>query len=817
MKTAFLLILFLLLGLVSSYPASAERVVKVGIYDNKPLIYLDPKGQGRGFFADVLEHIASSEKWQIEYVHGTFHQGLSRLVDDQIDILCTVARSEDREEQFDFNEESLLTNWGQLVISGNKNINAIMDIDGRKIAVLKGDIYYFYFKQLIMGFGLSCEILETESYHSVLDLVSRNEADAGVVNRIFGIQHGQNYNVDKSGVIFSPIKLHYAVPTGKNQAILSTIDSYLKRLKSNKNSIYHRSLNKWLEIGPPQQSFLPLAKWILLGGAGIFLFLLGTSIVLRSQIRSKTKALTIELRRREQAEEALRESEKHFRDLAEMLPEGVFEADKDMKITYANQRALSLFGYKKEDISKGLNGFDVLAPEDRERAKENALRRFHGENIGAVEYRGLKKDGSTFPVLYHNDPIINQNVIEGVRGIIVDLTESKKAEKILKQNEEKLARSKKMESLGLLAGGVAHDLNNVLAGIVSYPDLILMGLPEDSKFRKSIETIQASGNRAAAIVQDLLTVARGVATTKEPLNLNDIVGDYLISPEFNKLSQHHPSVEIITDLHMDLLNIKGSQVHITKVVMNLVSNAAEAIKEKGRVTVSTMNRYLDYPLIGYNDVNVGEYVVLSVSDNGPGISSDDLERIFEPFYTKKVMGRSGTGLGLAVVWNVLQDHDGYIDVKSDGNGTVFELYFPITRDEVSDKPIPLSLNDCKGNGEAVLVVDDIESQRDISCKMLAALGYKANAVSSGEEAVEHLKQHSYELVLLDMIMDPGINGYETYEQILIHTPRQKAIIVSGYAETAAVKETQKLGAGKYIKKPLTLESLGPAIREELEK
>ena len=213
-----------------------------------------------------------------------------------------------------------------------------------------------------------------------------------------------------------------------------------------------------------------------------------------------------------------------------------------------------------------------------------------------------------------------------------------------------------MESLGLLAGGVAHDLNNILSGIVSYPELLLLDLPEDSKFRKPIETIQASGHRAAAVVEDLLTVARGVATTKEPLNLNDLIGDYLHSPEFNKLKQFHPTVSIKTNLDSDLLNVSGSHVHIRKAVMNLVSNASEAIEDSGNVTISTMNRYIDRPLRGYDDVNIGEYVVLSVSDDGSGISSDDLERIFEPFYTKKVMGRSGTGLGLAVAWNVVQDH-----------------------------------------------------------------------------------------------------------------------------------------------------------------
>ena len=206
-----------------------------------------------------------------------------------------------------------------------------------------------------------------------------------------------------------------------------------------------------------------------------------------------------------------------------------------------------------------------------------------------------------------------------------------------------------------------------------------------------------------------------------------------------------------------------------------------------------------------------------MSDDGPGISSNDLERIFEPFYTKKVMGRSGTGLGLAVVWNVVQDHKGYIDVTTDEKGTTFELYFPITREAMSDKDLSIPIKDYKGDGETILVVDDVKSQREISCKMLDTLGYKAKAVSSGEEAVEYLKEHTVDLILLDMIMDPGMNGRKTYEQIIKIHPNQKATIASGFAETDDVKEAQKLGAGQYIKKPYTIEKIGLAVKEELDR
>ncbi len=209
----------------------------------------------------------------------------------------------------------------------------------------------------------------------------------------------------------------------------------------------------------------------------------------------------------------------------------------------------------------------------------------------------------------------------------------------------------------------------------------------------------------------------------------------------------------------------------------------------------------------------------------------DMERIFEPFYTKKVMGRSGTGLGMAVVWGTVKDHKGYIDIKSiegkarpprlsardGGQGTTLTLYFPVTRKELAKDKALVPIDDYMGKGESVLVVDDVEEQREIASRILKKLGYSFTTVSSGEEAVDYLKDNSVDLLILDMIMDPGIDGLETYKRILEFHPKQKAIIASGFSETERVKEAQRLGAGAYLKKPFLLEKIGLAIRAELDK
>ncbi len=536
--------------------------------------------------------------------------------------------------------------------------------------------------------------------------------------------------------------------------------------------------------------------------------------------------ITQDITDRKRAEEEQKKLQAQLANAVEMAHLGYWECDVQNNLFIFNDYFYKIFRTTAEEVGGYSMTADEYAkrflhPDDIHMVEEEMQRAIETTDPNysrQIEHRIIYPDGTVghITVRFFIEKDAGGQTVK-TYGVNQDITERKRAEERLRQSEEKLLRSKKMESLGLLAGGVAHDLNNVLAGIVSYPELLLLDLPEGSKLRKPIQSIQESGDRAVAIVQDLLTVARGVASAKETLNLNDIVQEYLASPEFERLKQLHPAITIKTDLDMDLKNTTGSPVHIRKVIMNLVSNASEAIEGPGNVTISTINRYLDRTVARYEEVKIGEYVVLSVFDDGEGISSDHLERIFEPFFTKKVMGKSGTGLGLAVVWNIVQDHKGYIDVSSDEKGTTFELYFPLTRGEVTEEDLSISIEDYKGDGETVLVVDDIESQREISCSMLDVLGYKSIAVSGGEKAVEYLRKHSVDIILLDMIMDPGINGRETYERIIEIHPNQKAIIVSGFAETDEVKEVQRLGAGQYIRKPLTLKKIGIAIKEELEK
>jgi len=522
---------------------------------------------------------------------------------------------------------------------------------------------------------------------------------------------------------------------------------------------------------------------------------------------------------RKVAEEALKSSEQKYRTIIEGIGEGYFEVDLRGNLTFSNPALCRMTGLLAEDIA-GINYREYTTPETAEKMLKMFGRIYKtAQPSGVQDFEIRMRDGRRIAIDLTASPMVSaEGGVIGFRGLCRDISERKRNEQQKQELEEELQRAQKMKAIGALAGGVAHDLNNILSGIVSYPDLLLLDLSVESPLRMPIETIRDSGRKAAAIVQDLLTLARRGVSVSEVLNLNDIVLEYLKSPEFIKLESFHPHVRVDRRLDAGLMNIMGSPVHLSKTVMNLVSNAAEAMPEGGTIRISTRNAYVDEPIQGYDQVTEGDYVVLEVSDAGIGIAAEDLQRIFEPFFTKKKMGRSGTGLGMAVVWGTVKDHKGYIDVGSvEGQGARFSLYFPVTRKEVEPADTVAAIDHLHGKGERILVVDDVQQQRQIASAILSKLGYQVHTVSRGEEAVEYLNTHSVEVLVLDMIMSPGIDGLETYRRVLEQHPGQKAVITSGYSETDRVSEAQRLGAGIYLRKPYTLENLGMAVKHELQR
>ena len=484
-----------------------------------------------------------------------------------------------------------------------------------------------------------------------------------------------------------------------------------------------------------------------------------------------------------------------------------------------NRAAMSMLNYDTREEMLNLHP-SRLSPEfqyDGQKSYDKAIKMMdiaYENGAHFFKWDHKCKNGDVFPVEVSLTAIsTGKNKV--LHTVWRDISLRKKIEEEKKELLEQLHRSQKMEAIGLMAGGVAHDLNNILSGIVTLPEILLMDLTEDNEFRETIKDIRDAGMRAAEVVSDLLVVARGITTIWETVNLNVLIAEYLNSPEGRKTKTIYSDVAIETVLEDQLLNISCSPIHIKKCLMNLVMNAAENIENKGLITISTSNMHVNRKVVKEHVVKEGNYAVIRITDTGTGIDENDIDHIFEPFYTKKFLGRSGTGLGLAIVWNTVQDHGGWVTVESSERGTTFKLYFPVTVDSVKNIVEPSNVQDLIGNGECILVVDDDKQQRDVANQILTALGYSIVTVSSGEEAVEYIKEYSADLIILDMIMELGINGRKTYEEIIKIKPGQKAIITSGFSKNKEVKLAQKLGVGQFVKKPYVLAEIGVAVKETL--
>ncbi|RJX19190.1 MAG: response regulator [Desulfobulbus sp.] len=964
----FLLALLVLLACApwpSSAPAleNAPLIVRVGYYENPPKLFQGAQGQPRGLFPEIVEDIARRENWRLQWVPGTWEEGLARLEKGEIDLMPDVAYSLERAEKYEFSNEPVFVNWGVLYAKSGLRIDSILDLEGRKVAIMRGSIHTEGaegIRKQVAEFRVSCEFLEFDDYNEVFLALQNGLADVGVVNRLFGQTAQKLYDVVPTSVVFDPRHLKFAFPRhGEKTALLKKhIDRHLHDSRINPQSGIGRILLGYLHdrpvapippgekiyLTPEEQAWIAAHPLIRVGidpefapfefidengrfsgFSSDYLRILNERLGL-NMVPVEGHAWREVMTLAEQGEidvlPAIGFTAERTRFLNYTVPYAGFyrmifcRADLPFvsgpadlhKFRVAVQANSSHAGWLHENTTLTPQLYDSLEQTImavvRGKAdvfvgnlatSTHAIRQLHVTDIRAAApvsperqllHMGVRKDwpelvsilnkglasitptevrtienrwlaaGYTVGVAprtvwlrigltaalallvvvffwYGNRRLrreislrvaaerelrtaheeMAQRVEERTRELAEANISLKQEMEEKERLQTRLIRAEKMQAMGLMAGGVAHDLNNILAGIVSYPDLLLLELPRESPLRRPMEVIRDAGRRAADVVADLLTVARGVATEKHPTDLNGLINEFLTSPEWLVLRDRHPGVSCATELAPDLRPIACSTIHLRKCLLNLLSNALEAMDDHGRLSIATAN----ISLPGADPLNgeIQAWVSLRIGDTGPGIAEADLQHIFEPFYSKKVMGRSGTGLGLAVVWNTVQDHRGTIEVNSSAAGTVFTLNFPALEGPLPETAQDAQPLDLQGNGETVLVVDDEEHQREVTRSMLARMDYQVACASSGEEALEYLRDHQIDLVLLDMLMPPGMNGLATYREMLRIRPDQKAIIVSGFSRNGDVAAAQKLGAGQYIKKPFTYIQLGMAIQKAL--
>jgi len=509
---------------------------------------------------------------------------------------------------------------------------------------------------------------------------------------------------------------------------------------------------------------------------------------------------------RRRTEEALRESEERFRELAELLPETVFEMDPGGKITFVNRIAFDQFGYTQKDFDQGLNGLDMLVQEDRQRGFENIKRRLKGEKIGLREYTAMKKDGNTFPALINATAILREGKPVGLRGFIIDISEKKRLETQLQQ-------ALKMEAIGTLAGGIAHDFNNILGIILGNTELAMMDVSEWNPGHHNLEEIRKACMRAKDLVRQILSFSRQTEHERKPLSIVPIVKESL------KLlrSSIPTTIEIRQEIAGKSDTVMADPTQLNQVLMNLCTNAAYAMRDEGGILkVKLGDLQLDEDAVSqYPGLASGEYVKLSVTDTGAGIDPDIMDRIFDPYFTTKEVGE-GTGMGLAVAHGIVTNHKGAIKVSSEpGKGTAFEVVLPVIEKEImteEDKAEPLPT----GN-ERILFIDDEPSITEVGKQMLQHLGYEVVVRTKSISALELFKiqPDNFDLVITDMTM-PQMTGDSLAKELMKIRPDIPVILCTGYSERISKDTVKEMGIRAFVMKPIVMGDLANTIRKILD-
>ncbi len=858
----------ILFGLFS-FARASQKIIRVGVYQNKPKVFIDSRGVPKGFFIDILECIAKDENWKLVYVPGTWEQCLIRLQNQQIDLLLDVADSVTRIGLFDFSKESVFSNWAVIYVPEDSSIDSILDLRNKKIAAMRGDVSYEEFKDKLKRLDIDCHFKEVNSFADVFREIDQGVVDAGLISRLFGLENESHHHAKRTGVICCPKNLYFAVPKGKNLWVIRCIDQHIRNMKKDQKSIYYTSFMEWIEGIQPRGLPREFVLILLLTASTLVLFVAGF-VVLKFKVNVKTNELKKSNRELEATRQRLlsrmRSLEK-INDITNRLYrsldyQAVVQQAVDSMANYSQSPLVAFFEYRREadrltllassgfekglhHVCKSLPVHGNLTAEAIEAKKimvcndiENDPRIIADANRPLLEM-GLKSIVAV-PLIYGEDAFGVMNLVfreemqweadeletlfsigktialalanaRHVEQMKQEIANRNRAEKEKEHLQRQLMHAQKMEAVGTLASGIAHDFNNILQGIYGYVQVMRFKKKEGDPDLKILKQIEEIALKASGVVRQLLTFSREIKSELKPTDLNQVIKHSL------RLLEKSLSKMIETRLLLgpNLKLIRADNVQLEQVLLNLCINAGHAMGESGRLTIQTENVCLSKAQAERLGIDSGNYVVLSITDTGRGMDKDIVERIFDPFFTTKKNGE-GTGLGLSMVYGIVKQHGGHIICNSRPQyGTRFDIYFPAIDMGTGDVPGIETQIRAQGS-ETILVVDDEATITDVSKQLLTQHGYTVITFEIPEEAIEYYTQHkdTIDLVIMDIYM-PKTSGLTCLARLLEIDPEIKVIMTSGKVSRKTRDDVLKAGAREFIAKPYSIEALLTTIREVL--
>ncbi len=809
-------------------PTAPVTRLRAGVYQNHPKVFLDDAGRARGIFVEILDEIADRENWELEYVPGTWSENLRRLAGGEIDLLVDVSFSRERAEEYIFHNNSVLESWLDVYSPQDRMIKSVEDLRHQSIAVLDGSIQEQYLREDVRdSFAVEFTLLTYPDYPSSVEAVKTGAADFLVAGRFFHFSPHRDENLVPSHIILRPENLHFAFRRDIDPSIAGAVDRHLAAMKNNPYSAYYRSLEYWLDLKPRPliPGYLKTALAVITGlllAIGLFSLILRRKVAARTrELNSSNEKLKATNRRLDRLNLELRTANENLRETRRLLEEteaiaglGGWEYDLGTRRMKWTDEVYRIYGVGRDrDPRKTWNdaGFYGTGPA---RILEEALRRAAEEGEPFDRELELTRPGGVrIWVRITGRPADSEGEVARVTGNIMDITAIKRSEEEKRALQVHLALARKLELVGRLAGGVAHDYNNMLSAILAYSEMAMEKVSPSDPLHDDLRQIFKAGKRSAEIGRQLLAFTGKESDTPRVVDLNEIVGGML------KILGRMIGENIDLDWRPGpgIWPVRIDPSRLDQVLANLCVNARDAIRDVGKIIIETANVSLEnnfHP--GRDDFVPGDYVMISLTDNGIGMDRETLDRIFEPFFTTKDPGK-GTGLGLATVFRIVEENRGLIDVESEpGRGTVFRIYLPRHADgteakakESPDKIVP-------GRGETILVAEDDPLVRKFIAKIFSSLNYTILSAGSPEEAIRLAGEHGGEihLLLTDLIM-PGMNGRDLAEKIRAARPGIRHLYMSGYTGEAAPRRELLEEEDRFIAKPFTAAELAAKVRAAL--